>query len=349
MPLKDAAAIDKNFLVPNHILKEDLVYYNANDFNVYGVTYANGIYRRMPYDVAKTISENVALISLECAGGRVRFATDSPYIAIFVKYRSVAKVSNYSFTATMGFDLYSNMRYIGSYVPAMDTVNNFESVIDLEKPNGVQEYTLNFPVCSEIEELYIGVKRGSEINKGCNYAIKKPIVFYGSSVTQGSCASRPGNTYPNMISRALDCDYINLGFWGNAMGEEQMAKYIAGLDMSVFVYDYDYNAPNAEYLKATHEKMFNIIRECQPDLPIIMLTAPKCYTTPQDEERIAIIKQTYENAILKGDKKVCFISGVEMLSAVKDTALADNIHPGDSGFISMASHITKELKLLLKQ
>ena len=79
-----------------------------------------------------------------------------------------------------------------------------------------------------------------------------------------------------------------------------------------------------------------------------MLTAPRCDITPEYEERIAIIKQTYENAISKGDNKVCFISGPEMLSAVKDTALADNIHPGDSGFISMARFISAELKKFLK-
>ena len=80
-----------------------------------------------------------------------------------------------------------------------------------------------------------------------------------------------------MISRALDCDYVNLGFWGNAKGEEEMANYIATLKMSAFVYDYDYNAPSAEHLQATHEKMFKIIREKQPNLPIVILSAPKYY------------------------------------------------------------------------
>ena len=275
MPLKDAAAIDKNFLVPNHILKEDLVYYNANDFNVYGVTYANGIYRRMPYEIAKTVSEQVAQISCECAGGRVRFVTNSPYIAIFVKYQSVSKVPNYSNTATLGFDLYSKKRSIGCFVPALDTLETLESLINVQNNGKKTEYTLNFPVCSEIAELYIGIKQGSAIQNAPQYTIKKPIVFYGSSVTQGACASRPGNTYENIISRALDCDYINLGFWGNAMGEPEMANYIAGLDMSAFVYDYDYNAPNFKHLELTHEKMFKIIRERNPNLPIIILSRPK--------------------------------------------------------------------------
>ena len=343
MPLKNAAEIDKNFATPNTVKKEGLVYYNADDLDVYGVKKMDGAYCRMPYKDALAVSKNVALISSECAGGRVRFSTDSPYIAIYVKYRSVAKVPNYSFTATLGFDLYSKERYIGAFVPDMDTLDSLESVLDVEG-EGVREYTLNFPVCSEISELYIGVKQGSMIEKASPYSISKPIVFYGSSVTQGACASRPGNTYENIISRALDCDYLNLGFWGNAKGEEGMAKYIAGLEVSAFVYDYDYNADSAEALQATHERMFKIIRESNPNLPIIILSAPKYYLNEEFKKRRSIIEQTYQNALAQGDKNVRFIAGETMLAPVKDTALADNIHPGDTGFASMAKFILETLK-----
>ncbi|MBQ9714434.1 MAG: hypothetical protein IJV83_03845 [Clostridia bacterium] len=349
MPIKNAAAIDNNFSPSIISPKDNLVYYNAEEFDIYGVTHIDSVYRRMPYSVAKSISENVALISSECAGGRVRFITDSPYIAIFVKYRSVAKVPNYSFTATMGFDLYSGKRYVGCFVPAIDTIDTFESVINLTEIGKTSEYTLNFPVCSEISELYIGVKQGSKIGRAPKYAIQTPIVFYGSSVTQGACASRPGNTYENIISRALDCDYLNLGFWGNAKGEEEMANYIANIKMSAFVFDYDYNAPSAEHLQKTHEKMFKIIREKNPSLPIIVLSAPKCYLNDTDIKRVAVIKKTCENAIRSGDKFVRFISGAEILKDVKDTALADNIHPGDSGFISMAKYIGDALREFLNK
>ena len=343
MSLKNAAQIDKNFATSKAVGREGLTYYNAQNFDVYGVKRIDGVYRRMPYEAALAVSEKVAMISTECAGGRVRFATDSPYIAIFVKYRSVAKVPNYSLTATMGFDLYSGQRYIGCYVPNMDAVECMEGVIDLEEI-AFREYTLNFPVCSEISELYIGVKQGCRLEKGAAYSIQKPIVFYGSSTTQGACASRPGNTYENIISRALDCDYVNLGFWGNAKGEKAMAEYIAELKMSAFVYDYDYNADNADDLQATHEKMFQIIRERNPKLPIIILSAPMYYLNDDMEKRLAIIQKTYQNAIEDGDKYVRFIAGKTMLEKVKDTALADNIHPGDSGFIAMASHIGAVLK-----
>ena len=150
-----------------------------------------------------------------------------------------------------------------------------------------------------------------------------------------------------MISRELDCDYINLGFWGNAMGEEEMARYIASLNMSAFVYDYDYNSPSVEHLQATHEKMFQIIRKANPTLPIIILSAPKYYLTTTDEQRVAVIEKTYKNALANGDKFVKFIPGKMMLESIKDTALADNIHPGDSGFINMASFVGNALKEFL--
>ena len=80
------------------------------------------------------------------------------------------------------------------------------------------------------------------------YRIKKPVVYYGSSITQGGCASKPGSSYESILSRRFDCDYINLGFSGTAKGEDEIVDYIKGLEMSVFVMDYDHNAPTTEHL-----------------------------------------------------------------------------------------------------
>ncbi len=346
--MKNAGDIDKNFHIEKKVLRQDLVYYDAKDVDVYGVKYEEGLYRRMPDNAARAVSENVGLIAKECAGGRLRFVTDSPFVAISVSYASVAKVPNYSHTATMGFDLYAGQRYIGAFVPAMDTVDEFESVLDIPCSQGAQAYTLHFPICSQIKAIRIGVKAGSVLTSAPKYKNAQPVVLYGSSITQGACASRPGNTYANMLSRALDCDYINLGFWGNALGEERIAEYIAGLDMSLFVYDYDYNAPNVEHLRATHEKMFKIIRAAQPNLPILMLSAPLCYPTPDGEERFAVIKKTYDNAIANGDQNVALLSGTELMQPIHDVALADNIHPADIGFAAMAKAIGKQIKQMLK-
>ena len=233
-----AKILDKNFEVISGINKDGFDFYDAKNFDVYGMKSNNGeFYRMNPVD-ARKISENVFEIASETAGGRVCFATDSPEIAILVEFNKTAKLSSYPFSATMGFDIYSNERFVGVFVPPFDAVESYESVIKSPFDDGnMHEYTVNFPICSSVKQLLIGITRGSVITHGKHYKMEKPVVFYGSSTTQGACASRPGNTYENIISRALDCDYINLGFAGNALGEEDMARYISKLDMSAFVYE----------------------------------------------------------------------------------------------------------------
>lgn len=345
---KAAEILDKNFEIPSSIDKDGFAFYDAQNFDVYGMKFENGKFYRMNPDVACKISENVFAIAYETAGGRVRFATDSPKIAIVAEYTHASKLPNYPFSATMGFDVYSNDRFVGVFVPPFDATDSYESVIVTPFSDGnMHEYTVNFPICSNVKRLLIGVTDGSAITRGKRYAIQKPVVFYGSSTTQGACASRPGNIYENIVSRAIDCDYINLGFAGNALGEEAMARYISNLDMSAFVYDYDYNAPSAEHLKRTHEKMFRIIREANPTLPIIIMSAPKPYTNDEDRAREKVIYDTYENAVQGGDKNVYFLSGAKILEPVGECALTDNIHPGDVGFSAIAGALIPILKKVL--
>ena len=348
MAKRDVSKLDKNFDIQTAINKDGMAFYNAENFDVYGVRFIDGKYRRMRAEDAAAINENIFMISSESAGGRVRFATDSDKIAIYAEFESVSKVPNYSFSATMGFDLFSGERFVGVFVPPFDTTDSYESVLTLpSNDRSIREYTLNMPICSEVKRVLIGISKNSKITRAAEYKIKKPIVFYGSSTTQGACASHPGNSYENMISRALDCDYINMGFWGNAKGEEAMAKYIAAMEMSAFVYDYDYNAPSTEHLDATHERMFRIIRDAQPKLPIIILSAPKPYPQEEDILREKIIYRTYKNAKDSGDDNVYFLSGAKLLETVKNKALADNIHPGDLGFSAISNALIPVIKEIL--
>lgn len=80
--------------------------------------------------------------------------------------------------------------------------------------------------------------------------------FYGSSITQGGCASRPGADYVSVLSRILNVDVVNLGFSGSARGERTMAEYLSALDCSVFVMDYDHNATDATELGKNAQRFF---------------------------------------------------------------------------------------------
>lgn len=347
--MSDIASIDKNFKIETNINKPDIEFHNARcaPFRIYGVFYEDGKFRRMPESVAKTVSEGVYYLHANTAGGRVRFKTNSPYVAISAKMTGITRMDHFPLCGTAGFDLYVDGEYFKTFRPPYYMTDGYEHLLELDTAR-MREITINFPLYSDVCELYIGLARDAEIQAPTPYRVEKPVVFYGSSITQGGCASRPGTSYQGFLTRWLDCDHINLGFSGSAKGESEMADYIASLDMSVFVSDYDYNTPNASHLAATHERLFKKVRAAHPDMPIIIVTRPRPhYDRDEDVECFAVARATYEHAIADGDKNVRFIDGREMLGEAGFEGTVDALHPTDLGFYNMAKRIAEELKEVL--
>ena len=346
--MSDITKIDKNFKVNTNINKEDIKFYDArvSPFRVYGVFYDDGKFRRMPEKIAKTVSNGVHSLHANTAGGRVRFKTNSPYVAINVKMTCITRMDHFPLCGSAGFDLYADGVYVSTFRPPYCMTDGYESLIELGAGK-MREITINLPLYSDVCELYIGLASDAKIHAPTPYRVEKPVVYYGSSVTQGGCASRPGTAYQSFISRELDTDFINLGFSGNAMAEEEMYNYIKTLDMSAFVMDYDYNSPSIEHLTSTHEKMFLAIREAQPNLPIVILSAPIAVLNEEYTVRREIIKTTYTNALARGDKNVHFIDGPTLMAICGTDGTVDNVHPTDLGFFSMAKAIIDVLKEIL--
>lgn len=343
--------IDTNLAVKTEIKKENIVFLNANNraFSLYGVFYENGMYRRMPEGVAKSVSEGVHFLHANTAGGRIRFKTDSPYIAINVKYGYITRLPHFSLTGTASFDIYVDEKYHGTFVPPKNIIDSYEGLLELGDRRE-REITLNFPLYSEVKELYIGLDGASFIQPPKKYTQEKPFVFYGSSITQGGCASRPGMAYPSLVCRRLNANHINLGFSGSARAEDEISEYISKLDMSIFVYDYDHNAPSFEHLAATHEKMFKKIREQNPDLPIVFMSVtsmPRFRDNP--EKRKEIIFATYQNAKATGDNNVYFIDGEEIRTAYDNEGAVEGVHPSDLGFYFIANAVQKVLENIIKK
>ncbi len=156
------AEIDKNLKVETKINKADICFYNALNapFKIYGVFYDNGKFRRLPESVAKSVSVGVHALHANTAGGRVRFKTNSPYVAVHVKYGSVGKMPHFAFTASIGLDLYVKENgvevYQKTFVPPVDITDTLESVIDFDSCKE-REITINMPLYSEVCELCIGL------------------------------------------------------------------------------------------------------------------------------------------------------------------------------------------------
>lgn len=340
MSVKGLDTIDKNFRVETSIKKEDIRFYDVEDgvFQIYGVFKENGMFRRMPEATAKGINKGVYGLHTNTAGGRVRFVTNSSYVAIRTEYTPCRK-PHFPLTGSSGFDMYTgigeNARYAGTFIPPVDVEGGYESVLDFETAEK-RIITINFPLYSDVRKLYIGLQEGASLQKAPGYRVETPVVYYGSSITQGACASKPGSCYPSILSRKFDSDYVNLGFAGSAKGEEAMGEYLAGLEMSIFVLDYDHNAPNSTWLKETHSRLFRQIRSKHPELPIIIMPRPRYYHRGEDKVRFDVIERTYLDAKAQGDEHVYFISNRKLMELVQDNGSVDNTHPTDSGFLSMS-------------
>ena len=344
----DLSKIDKNLEVGKDINKSDVKFYNIDEFpfKIYGVFKENGLYRRMPEDVAKAVSSGVYELHTNTAGGRVRFITDSRYIAIHADMDKLCRIPHSTFTGTAGFDLYADNSYIKAFIPPLEMTDGYESIVEFETKE-LREITINFPSYSNVKDLYIGLQENNILKEPSPYRITKPILYYGSSITQGACASRPGMIYQNIISRQFDCDYINLGFSGNARAEDIMIEYIKNLDMSVFVCDYDHNSPSAEHLDITLKKMFNEVRSEHPDIPVIFMSRPKYTLTDDEVKRMNVVEGTYKSALASGDKNVYFLGGKALMKLCKNDGVVDGGHPSDLGFASMAIAIADILQLVL--
>lgn len=360
--MADIKKIDKNFEMAS-VNESDMKIYDVRNepFTLYGLYLPESgeMFRRVPEQVAKDMSDGAHFLHTCGAGIRVRFKTDSQYIAIKATIPSLSVMPHMTILGSAGFDLYVDGKYAKSYCPPATYEDTYRSTVSIgDGFEGIAKFPerkmrdiiINFPLYSSVSELLIGLQEDAELTKGNEYKYKTPVVYYGSSITQGGCASRPGNSYQAVISRRLDCDYLNLGFSGNARAEDAIADYIANLDMSVFVYDYDHNAPTVEHLQKTHKPMFDKIRAKHPDLPIIMVTRPDRSCPPDEiEKRIEVVYDTYKKTVDAGDKNVYFISGQDIFNlGDSDMMTCDGCHPNDYGFWCMAEVIGKAVEKVIK-
>lgn len=351
--MADITKVDPNFKVSNEVKRDKLAFYDAEEapFRIYGVKKENGKFRRLPEAVAKSVNEGVYSLHANTAGGRVRFVTDSEFVAIHAEIENIPDFPHMPRTGACGLDLYAAEngvdKYRGSFVPPFYMEGGYESIISLGD-NKEKLITINFPLYSDLTKLYVGISEDAVLKEAPDYTYETPVVYYGSSITQGGCAARPGNCYQHILTRKLDCNHINLGFSGSARAEDEMIEWLKNMEMKVFVLDYDHNAPVVEHLRATHEKLFQAVRESQPELPIIIMARPKYDLNEDDTARLEVIKTTYEHAIAAGDRNVYFLDGPTLMADIEDGGTVDNCHPTDSGFASMARAIYPVLKEILE-
>lgn len=348
------AELDKNFAFKG-ITEKNLDWYDryAPVFDWDGVADLEHFHR---LDAAKRdrLPEGI-LEGYPSTGIRVRFTTDATVIALKAVLWIAADMPHMARTGSHGFDLFMSEQgqplTFAQYFPTEEdhTLVSGQYLVPGEKK--MRTFEINFPLYNGVLEFSLGFSAGAAFGTPAPYSLKDPVVYYGSSITQGACASRPCNCYTQMLTNHFNLRQINLGFSGRAKGEPVMARYIASLPMSVFVMDYDHNADTPEDLAATHEDFFHIVRAANPVLPIILISRPNTDRDPADAcARFEVIARTYRNAVAAGDKHVYLVDGRRLFDGdMRVACTVDSCHPSDLGFFRMYEGVRPVMERALEE
>jgi hypothetical protein len=219
MTLPERCVTNARYLVKYpQVCPEEFDFYDPckEPFSLHGLFYADGAFRRMPWEIAHKVSPKVYSLSSHTSGGRLRFTTDSDKLALMVGFERLDARTIMSLQASAGFDVYLEKDgkevFHTSVYPPVNAVDGFSTFVPL--PEGEKQITLYFPLYNDVKSLSVGLSRGATLGKARPYERTTPILFYGSSITQGACASRSGISYVARIARSLRSDFINLGFAG---------------------------------------------------------------------------------------------------------------------------------------
>ncbi len=339
-------------------LETNLLWRDARELAIEGKGWSDtkDFYDRLPARAETQVRQNVWNLAHDSAGMCVRFVTDATTIsARWTLRRDALAMPHMPATGVSGLDLYvkeqGRWHWVGNGRPAK-TVE--EKVLVKGLKPGRREYVLYLPLYNGVQEVKIGVPEGAALERGIpRLPGVKPIVFYGTSILQGGCASRPGMAYPAILGRYLDWPTINLGFSGNALSEPEVAQLLAELDPAVYVLD---PLPNmtAEIVAERYEHLVRTLREAHPATPIVMVENVEYADGNFVEARRkrfssanAKLGEIHKRLVKAGEKKLFYVSASKLLGADGE-ATVDGTHPTDLGFVRMADAIEPALRRALK-
>lgn len=297
----------------------------------------NGLLERVPAEVRAKLP-SLEFLGRRCPGARICFRTNATEFTVKLELETLSPDVGMSIFACQAINVLigdrPSARFAGLVNPP--DYNTKAAQKTFYKNNETEDVTLFLPRNEIIANVELSFPDDALVEAPTPYKYD-PILFYGSSITEGGCCCRMTNVYNAIISNRLNVDYYNYGFSGSAKGEPEMAELIASIPMSIFVYDYDHNAPSAEHLAATHEPFFRIIRAAHPNLPVIIMSKPDFDYSPDNAKRRDIIRATWEHALAEGDNNVYFIDGQSLFGEVdRHYCTCDCCHPNDLGFYRMA-------------
>lgn len=360
--------IDSNMSLKTYQGEGSLAWYNPLEepFRLSGFNWyeQDKVLRRLPlssFDAIEKVNPKVNRLANNTAGGQVAFKTNSTALCIKVKLPCRSNMSTMTPAGQSGFDCYISYNGSPLYFEAVTTFNaeeaEYESVLFENRDSEEKEILLNFPLYNGVEEVIIGVDKEAYIKPPRDFNTSNPIVFYGTSITQGGCATRPGMVYTNIISRRLNANHINLGFSGNAFGEVELADAINQIASPVaIIIDFEANGGLNGMLEKNLYHFIERIREVHKNTPVLVVSRlpfqPETHVPSalkRREQLREFQRDTVNQFKEKGDNNIYFLNGHAMLGNDFADCYVDAVHPTDLGFARMADKLTPIIEAMIKK
>jgi len=283
------------------------------------------------------------------AGGRIRFSTNSKFLGIKASTPQLV-MSHMPQSGHSGFDVYHEDVFHFCVWPDETGTIDVERQIAADT-TVMRTIEINLPLYNRAELNAIGIEEGAVIAPPKPYRLKDPVIFYGTSITQGGCASTPGTTWEGFLSRRLGIDFVNLGFSGQGWADIAVAEAIAELNASCIVLDHWANiCHNPLGYRGSIGPFIKVLRDAMPTVPII-LTGPYFYPAEffnADHHALRKEIRASVRALQKnGDANIHFFDSRKMMGPEETFGTVDGCHPTSLGFYLMAKAFAPALKKLL--
>jgi len=346
----DATKLDKNMVVKEP--GKNLFWHNAVKFTIEGKGWeeTESFYDRLPAKAKEIVRDTVWQLSKCSAGISVHFTTNTTSLS--VKWDGFNAMDHMTALGVSGLDLY--VRHEGKWkwlAVGRPSAELNEAQLFADIPEETRDYILYLPLYNPVAKIELGIPGTFDI-KASRPRKKKPVVFYGTSITQGGCASRPGMCYSAILGRWLDYPVINLGFSGNGIMEPEVIDLLCELDPAVYVLD---NMPNLgeSSVKEREESAVRKLRKARPETPIVLIDNMlycDAFLIKSRRDRY-LSSNRAQNAVC--EKLIS--EGVENLYYIKDDGLigpdgeatVDGTHFTDLGFLRFSEKLIVPLKKLV--
>ena len=306
-------------------------------------------FQRLPQKYKKSVRKEVWELSENSAGVSISFLSDTTEIVVKWSIKHDLKMNHMTDAGIKGVDLYEKKNdtwnYIGTGLP---NGKDNEHMLLKGASKTLREYCLYLPLYDTVTNLQLGLDDDCIFEEAINK--NRPIVFYGTSITQGGCASRPGLVHTNIISRKLDHECINLGFSGNGHLENSVGSIMSNVDASLYIIECMYNVDKDMVTNSTIPLIKTIrknpvakktpivfIEQCIIDLDSIHNEFINSVIEKNDE-----LNKQVDNAINKGEKDLFIIKQIGCIDEDSE-ATVDGIHFNDLGFQRYASHLINNI------